>query len=76
MVSVRIKAIETSKVADLLYFYDGDSPQTVAEAVLKIVFSDEYDSREKMKILDADFVRQISDIMSTLDSKKNGAQHR
>lgn len=76
VVSVRIKAIETSKVADLLYFYDGDSPQAVAEAVLKIVFSDEYDSREKMKILDADFVRQISDIMSTLDSKKNGAQHR
>ena len=56
VVSVRIKAIETSKVADLLYFYDGDSPKAVAEAVQSIDFSDRYDSRLALQRLDEMFV--------------------
>lgn len=56
VVSVRIKAIETSKVADLLYFYDGDSPKAVAEAVQSIDFSDGYDSRKCLSDLDASFI--------------------
>ncbi|MGN0554951.1 MAG: glycosyltransferase [Candidatus Fimenecus sp.] len=56
VVSVRIKAIETSKVADLMYFYDGDSPKAVAEAIQSIDFSDEYDSRKCLSDLDELFV--------------------
>lgn len=56
VVSVRIKAIETSKVADLLYFYDGDSPKAVAEAIQSIDFSDGYDSRKCLSDLDASFI--------------------
>ncbi len=56
VVSVRIKAIETSKVADLMYFYDGDSPKAVAEAIQSIDFSDGYDSRKCLSDLDASFI--------------------
>lgn len=56
VVSVRIKAIETSKVADLMYFYDGDSPKAVAEAMKSIDFSDGYDSRKCLSDLDEMFV--------------------
>ncbi|MGN0538239.1 MAG: glycosyltransferase [Candidatus Fimenecus sp.] len=56
VVSVRIKAIATSKVADLLYFYDGDSPKAVADAIQSIDFSDGYDSRKCLSDLDASFI--------------------
>lgn len=56
VVSVRIQAIETSKVADLMYFYDGDSPKAVADAIQSIDFSDGYDSRKCLSDLDASFV--------------------
>lgn len=56
VVSVRIKAIETSKVADLMYFYDGDSPKAVADAIQSIDFSDGYDSRKRLSDLDETFV--------------------
>ncbi|MGN0560100.1 MAG: glycosyltransferase [Candidatus Fimenecus sp.] len=56
VVSVRIQAIETSKVADLMYFYDGDSPKAVAEAIQSIDFSDGYDSRKRLSDLDASFI--------------------
>lgn len=56
VVSVRIKAIETSKVADLMYFYDGDSPKAVADAIQSIDFSDGYDSRKCLSDLDELFV--------------------
>lgn len=56
VVSVRIKAIEISKVSDLLYFYDGDSPKAVAETIQSIDFEDEYDSRKCLSDLDASFI--------------------
>lgn len=57
VVSVRIQAIATSKVADLMYFYDGDSPKAVAEAIQSIDFSDGYDSRKSLCALDEAFIR-------------------
>ncbi len=56
VVSVRIQAIETSKVADLMYFYDGDSSKAVADAIQSIDFADGYDSRKRLSDLDEMFV--------------------
>ncbi len=60
VVSVRIKAIETSKVADLMYFYDGDDPEDVANAVKSINFTDDYDSRREVEKLNHEFSDEIS----------------
>ncbi len=60
VVSVRIKAIETSKVADLMYFYDGDDPEDVANAVKSINFTDDYDSRKEVEKLNHEFSDEIS----------------
>ena len=56
VVSVRIKAIEVSKVANLMYFYDDDSAKEVANAILSVDFTDGYDSRKTLKLLDSGFV--------------------
>lgn len=58
-VSVRIKAIEASKVADLIYFYNGDDPEAVASTVKSIDFTDDYDSRKEVEKLDREFVDSI-----------------
>ena len=59
VVSVRIKAIEISKVADLMCFYDGDNPENVANAVKSIDLADEYDSRKELERIDREFVENI-----------------
>lgn len=59
VVSVRIKAIEISKVADLMYFYDGDNPENVANAVKSIDLADGYDSRKELERIDREFVENI-----------------
>lgn len=62
VVSVRIKAIEVSKVSDLMYFYDGNSPQAVADAVKSIDFTDEYDSRSVLRDLDTAFIADCREL--------------
>lgn len=59
VVSVRIKAIETSKVDDLIYFYNGDNPKDVASAVKSINFTDDYDSCKEVEKLGSEFEHEI-----------------
>lgn len=64
VVSVRIKAIEVSKVANLMYFYNNDSAKEVADAILSIDFTDSYDSRKTIQLLDSGFVNGISGLIN------------
>lgn len=63
VVSVRIPAIECSKVADLLYFYDGNDPRLVADLIKSIDFNDGYDSRASIKQLDMNFKNELTAIL-------------
>lgn len=63
VVSVRIKAIEVSKVADLMYFYDTDNAKEIAEEILKIDFADNYDGRRILCKLDSEFANGLSEII-------------
>lgn len=60
VISVRIKAIEVSKVADLMYFYNNDSAKEVADAIMSIDFTDNYDSRKTLRHLNSEFVNGFS----------------
>lgn len=62
VVTVRIPAIEVSKVSDFVYFYDGDSPQAVANAIKSIDFTDGYDSRKRLAELDKAFTEDCRQI--------------
>lgn len=64
VVSVKIKSIETSKVSNLLCFYEGNDPKAVAQAIKSINFNDGIDSRERIKELDSEFTKKISEIIS------------
>lgn len=63
VVSVRIKALERSAISDLLYYYDENTPEAIAQAIEKIDFTQPYDSREVIRELDAKFVKEIGGVL-------------
>lgn len=64
VVSSRVPVVEESGVGDLVYYYDVDDPQQVAEAILNIDLSQHYDSRARLRALDASFTEDLSRLMA------------
>ena len=63
VVSVRIPAIETSAVGDYLYYYDVQTPEEIAKAIMKVDLADNYNSRDIIAQLDREFCAQIKDLL-------------
>ena len=63
VVSVRIKAIEISDVGQAVYYYDEPSPEVIANVIKSIDILEPYDSRELIRDLDKDFVREIKELI-------------
>ena len=63
VVSIRIKALERSNISDLLYYYDENTPEAIAEAVKKVDFSQMYDSRKLIHQMDKKFVRELGELL-------------
>lgn len=63
VVSVRINVIEKSAINDKVYYYDEQNPKSIAEAIMKIDFSQSYDSRILIKKLDDEFTKNINKIL-------------
>ena len=59
VVSIRIKALEQSAVNDLLFYYDENSPQAIAEAIKGINLEAVYDSRKCIIELSKGFMQTI-----------------
>ena len=62
VVSIRIPAIEQSAVADCLFFYNEQTSQKIAEAVIEAVKNDK-DGRNVLKKLDQSFVLNLKNIL-------------
>ncbi len=63
VVSGRIKALETSAVNDVLYYYEENSPRAIAEAIKSIDMTSPYDGRKKVEELDAEFRDRLGKII-------------
>ena len=60
VVSVKIKALETSAVNDLLFYYDSSEPEKIADVIKTLDMSAPYDSRKKIEELDKDFSDKLT----------------
>jgi hypothetical protein len=56
VVSVRIKALEISQIGKILYYYDGNSPQAIADAIKAVDINDNYDGRKTVEKLHNEFL--------------------
>ena len=66
VVSIRIKALETSAVNDVLCYYDDNSPKVIAEAIKSVDCSKPYDSRGLIEKLNCDFSTAIKRLLEKL----------
>lgn len=63
VVSIKIKALETSAVNELLYYYNEDNPEEIAKAIQSVNVLDNYDSRAKISELDEQFNQDIKKLL-------------
>ena len=69
VVSVRIKALSCSAVKDALYFYNENTPEAIANAIMQVDFARADDSRKLVARLDRQFVKDIRSL--TKEVKKS-----
>ncbi|WP_313016294.1 glycosyltransferase [Acetoanaerobium noterae] len=63
VVSVRIEAIEKSAVGNAVYYYEEQTPESIAEAIDSIDLNEIYDSRELIRKLDVDFAESLRKLL-------------
>ena len=63
VVSIRIPAIETSAVGDMVFYYDEQTPEEIAKAIMDIDFNDNYDSRAYIRQLSDQFEKDIKTLL-------------
>lgn len=66
IVSVRIPAIEDSAVGKHLYYYDRQTPEEIAKAIMAVDMKDGYDGRKIINWLDEDFRQNLKMMLGEL----------
>ena len=69
VVSIRIPAIEESAIGDLVTYYDTQTPEAIAEAILSIDMQTPYDSRARITQLDTEFQKEIGKLIEGFNSE-------
>ncbi len=59
VVTVRIPVVETSAVGEYMYYYDEQTPESIAEAIQKIDLNSSYNSREIINELGKGFEKNL-----------------
>lgn len=60
VVSIRIPAVELSDIGQYLFYYDRQTPQEIARAILNINVSDDYDGKKIVGQLDEMFTGELA----------------
>ena len=67
VVSIRIPAVERSAVGDLLTYYDVQSPEEIAKAIMSVDVHASFDSRERIDKLDESFAQDLKQILKEVE---------
>ena len=70
VVSVRIPVVEESGIGKCVCYYDEQTPENIAKAIKSIDFSEEYDSRKTIGVLDKAFICDLKTMLKGLDNFK------
>ena len=63
VVSIRIPAIEGSAIGKYMYYYDKQTPEEIAKAIMAVDLNDDYNGRQVISKLDAEFSYDIAKLM-------------
>lgn len=71
VVSIRIPVVETSKIGDLVFYYDEQEPRTIAEAIVKACETESIeDVRNRIDMLDANFSTDLKMLINRMERKR------
>jgi hypothetical protein len=70
VVSVRIPVVEESGIGKCVCYYDEQTPENIAKAIKSIDFSEEYDSRKTIGVLDKAFICDLKTMLKGLENFK------
>ena len=68
VVSIRIPAIECSAIGDYISYYDEQTPQKIAEAIMHVNMNDKNNSKEIIAELNKKFRKEINDLINCKNS--------
>ena len=69
VLSVRIPAVENSAVGGILYYYDKQLPQEIANAIMDIPMKEDYNSRQILNQLDKDCEKNLKRLMEIINNE-------
>lgn len=71
VVSVRIPVVETSKIGDLIFYYDEQEPRAIADAIIKACETEIIeDVRNRINKLDTDFSADLKLLVDKIERKR------
>lgn len=65
VVSIRIPAIEGSAIGKYMYYYDTQTPEEIARAIMSVDMNDGYDGRKIISELDSEFRNDIARLLES-----------
>lgn len=71
VVSVRIEAVERSAVGDLITYYDEQTPENIAKAIMSVDMSQPYDSRQRIAELDKQFEKDLKSLIEAVSNENH-----
>ena len=71
VLSARIPAVEKSDVGSLINYYNKQSPQEIANAIMKIDINDNFNPREHLKKLDVNCGKALKDLINVVQNENN-----
>ncbi|BCJ93399.1 hypothetical protein acsn021_09680 [Anaerocolumna cellulosilytica] len=71
VVAGQIQSIEDAPMGKLLHYYEQQTPQAIAEAIVSVDISRDYDSRSLVKELDILFKNDLNRLLKMKDTRKN-----
>ena len=70
VVSVRIPAVETSKVGDLVFYYDEQEPRAIADAIIEACETEIIENvRDRINKLDVEFTADLQMLVDSVEQK-------
>lgn len=71
VVSARIPVVETSKIGDLVFYYDKQEPRAIADAIIKACETEIIeDVRNRINKLDVDFTADLEMLVDRIERKR------
>lgn len=64
VVSARFRAIETSDIGDLVYYYDEQDAQNIAKTIMAMNFNDDYNPRLRLQQLDQKTKTELNHLLT------------